>query len=86
MKKGLHPLSLFLLLMLPPMKLYIPVKGGHPFRFKGGQLGLLFFEGFVPNSIKNRLDGGYSVSNSATNFGVLVPRISVQTVPLLRNS
>ena len=47
MKKGLHPLSLFLLLMLPPMKLYIPVKGGHPFRFKGGQLGLLFFEGFV---------------------------------------
>jgi hypothetical protein len=30
--------------------------------------------------------GGYSVSNSATNFGVLVPRISVQTVPLLRNS
>jgi hypothetical protein len=28
---------------------------------------------------------GYSVSNSATNFGVLVPRISVQTVPLLRN-
>jgi hypothetical protein len=29
---------------------------------------------------------GYSVSNSATNFGVLVPRISVQTVPLLRNS
>jgi hypothetical protein len=31
-------------------------------------------------------DDGYSVSNSATNFGVLVPRISVQTVPLLRNS
>jgi hypothetical protein len=23
---------------------YIPVKGGHPFLFKGGQLGLLFFE------------------------------------------
>jgi hypothetical protein len=33
-----------LLLKYESLWMYIPVKGGHPFLFKGGQLGLLFFE------------------------------------------